>query len=130
MKNQNILTSVAILAVGIFLGFLVFGGQTSSEKVGVTGSMHQMPDGSMMEGGDMEDMMHGMMKGLEGKTGDAFDKEFLAEMIIHHQGAVDMAKAVLATSKRPELIKLANDIISAQTNEILMMQNWQKNWFK
>ena len=95
--------------------------------------MHQMPDGSMMQnsnGMDMTSSMQGMMAGLQGKTGDAFDKEFLAEMIVHHQGAVDMAQAVLKTSKRPELIQLANDIITAQTKEISMMQGWQKNWFK
>jgi uncharacterized protein (DUF305 family) len=78
----------------------------------------------------MNNTMTGMMSDLQGKTGDAFDKEFLSEMIVHHQGAVEMAKAVLATSKRPELIKLANDIISAQTKEIDMMKGWQTTWFK
>jgi Domain of unknown function (DUF305) len=80
--------------------------------------------------GTMGSTMQSMMSGLQGKTGDAFDKEFLSEMIIHHQGAVDMAKAVLATSKRPELIKLANDIITVQTKEIDMMKGWQTAWFK
>lgn len=67
---------------------------------------------------------------LEGKTGDAFDQAFLKEMIVHHEGAVVMAQQVLATSKRPELIKLANDIISAQTKEIAQMKEWQKAWFR
>lgn len=78
---------------------------------------------------DMNSMMNGMMAGLNGKTGDEFDKAFLAEMVVHHQGAVVMAQAVLKNSKRPELIKLANDIISAQTGEITMMKGWQKDWF-
>ena len=77
----------------------------------------------------MDQMMDGMMAELEGKTGDAFDKAFLSEMIVHHEGAVVMAKSVLKNSKRPELIKLANDIITAQTGEIGMMTNWQKTWF-
>ncbi|MFM2383712.1 MAG: hypothetical protein RIQ72_284, partial [Candidatus Parcubacteria bacterium] len=68
--------------------------------------------------------------GLEGKTGLEFDQAFLSEMIIHHQGAVDMAKQVLATSKRPELMKLANEIIAAQTKEIEMMKKWQTEWVK
>lgn len=82
------------------------------------------------ENTSMNNTMTGMMSGLQGKTGDAFDKEFLSEMIVHHQGALEMAKAVLATSKRPELIKLANDVISAQTKEIDMMKGWQSAWFK
>lgn len=95
-------------------------------------SMHQMPDGTMMadNGNDMASMMHDMNASLTGKTGDAFDKAFLSEMIVHHQGAVEMAQQVLTNSKRPELIQLANDIIKAQNGEIHMMQDWQKAWFK
>lgn len=93
--------------------------------------MHRMPDGTMMgTSGDMNEMMMNMMSGLAGKTGDDFDKAFLSEMIVHHQGAVDMAREVLAKSKRPELTKLANDIISTQTKEIEMMKGWEKSWFK
>ncbi len=93
---------------------------------------YQIPAGGMMhnDGSAMSGAMHDMMTGLSGKTGDAFDKAFLSEMIVHHQGAVDMAEAVLATSKRPELIQLAKDIIAAQTKEIGMMQGWQKAWFQ
>ena len=36
---------------------------------------------------------------------------------------------VLAQSKRPELIQLANDIIAAQQKEIDMMRGWQRTWF-
>lgn len=138
MKNQTTATTIIVsLVVGLILGYAVWGAKNSSQPpVAMSNGMmmHKMPDGSMMGNGsngmNMNDMMKGMMAGLEGKTGDAFDKEFLSEMIIHHQGAVEMAKAVLATSKRPELIQLANDIISAQNKEIGMMKEWQKAWFK
>jgi uncharacterized protein (DUF305 family) len=92
---------------------------------------HQMGDGSMMSGEsmDMDDMMESMTSGLRGKSGDAFDKAFISEMIIHHEGAVEMAKLVLSTSKRAELRSLANDIISAQTREIEMMRSWLSSWF-
>lgn len=131
MEKQNILYGV----IGLLLGLLIaFGSCFMNHHRGYSEKMHRMPDGSMMsESGmkmGMESMMGGMMAGLQGKTGDEFDKAFLSEMIMHHQGAVVMAEAVLKTSKRPELIKLANDIISAQTKEIEMMQDWQKTWFK
>jgi uncharacterized protein (DUF305 family) len=77
----------------------------------------------------MQHTMDSMSAGLEGKTGDEFDKAFLKEMIVHHEGAVEMAHAVHATSKRPELLKLADDIISAQTSEIELMKQWQHDWF-
>jgi uncharacterized protein (DUF305 family) len=83
----------------------------------------------MMRESSMHHMMDDMVAGLQGKTGDEFDEAFLSEMIEHHEGALAMAQAVLESSKRPELVQLANDIISAQTKEIETMQAWQKSWF-
>ncbi len=128
VKNVNLVYGV----VGLILGLAIAGVSCWNNHHRDMGMRHKMPDGSMMNNKkiDMHSTMGGMMAGLEGKTGDAFDKEFLSEMIVHHEGAVEMAQAVLATSKRPELLQLANDIISAQTKEIGMMQEWQKQWFK
>jgi uncharacterized protein (DUF305 family) len=53
-------------------------------------------------------------------TGDA-DADFLAGMIPHHQGAIDMAKVVIAHGKDPKIKALAQTIITAQTREISEM---------
>jgi uncharacterized protein (DUF305 family) len=96
------------------------------------GSMHQMPDGSMMmnNGGSMMDMtMSDMVGMMSGKTGKALEKEFITGMIPHHQGAVDMAKKLLADpTVSPELKNFANQIISAQEGEIKMMNEWLKKY--
>ncbi len=60
--------------------------------------------------------------------GDDFDKAFIEEMILHHQGAIDMAKLINSNAKHEELKKLGQAIISAQSSEIDMMQTWQTEW--
>jgi uncharacterized protein (DUF305 family) len=77
----------------------------------------------------MQDEMTSMNQGLQGKTGDAFDKEFLSEMTIHHQGAVAMAQLALQNAKHTEVKQLAQGIIAAQDKEIVQMQSWQKSWY-
>lgn len=69
--------------------------------------------------------MHAAM--TQNLTGNA-DVDFVAGMIPHHQGAIDMAKIVLTYGKDPEVRKLAEAIIKAQESEITWMQAWlEKN---
>ena len=126
-KNNTVVTGVVLLLVGVFIGWAVFANRTNWRQMPY--NMHSMSDGSMMQNNSMDYTMQGMMMGLEGKTGTDFDRAFLSGMIVHHQGAVAMAEAVLKMSQRPELLELARDIISAQNAEIEMMQGWQKEWF-
>ncbi|MDZ4165595.1 MAG: DUF305 domain-containing protein [Smithellaceae bacterium] len=77
--------------------------------------------------GMMRDMAT-MTEKLKGKTGDEFDKLFLSLMIEHHRSAIDMAKPGETNAKRPEVKTLTKAIISAQSQEIAQMKQWQKDW--
>jgi uncharacterized protein (DUF305 family) len=65
---------------------------------------------------------------MEKMTGAAFDRMFVDMMIPHHEGAVTMARDALAKSQRPEVKKLAQEIIDAQQREIEMMKRWMEEW--
>lgn len=124
-------TLYIVLALILIVGF---GGYTIGKNTAVTSPVagtHLMPDGSVMndDGSNMAGMMMDMNAALRGKTGDALDKAFLEEMIIHHEGAVEMTEILLQGTTRPELLKLGTDIVTAQTAEIEMMKQWKKEWF-
>lgn len=77
----------------------------------------------------MADSMKDMdMKKLGAAAGSEFDLEFIKQMIPHHEGAVVMAREALARTRKPEIKKLAEDVIREQQAEIEMMRNWQKQW--
>lgn len=73
----------------------------------------------------MGDAMAVMEAGMEKAPMNGMaEHDFVTMMIPHHQGAVDMAKAILLYSQDPEMRNLAQGIITEQQNEIRVMQLW------
>ena len=72
---------------------------------------------------EMDLSMDRMMQAMHspGYVGKA-DLDFLAMMIPHHAGAVDMARLVLQHGRDPVTRQLAEEIIAGQTVEIESMQ--------
>ncbi len=122
MKNLPILYGIVGLVVGVLIAsFFAPNVVNKSNQEKVEENIHQQ---HMMVG----DSMSGMVGSLSGKTGDEYDKEFIEQMIVHHQGAIDMSRLSTASAKHQEIKDLSEDIINAQTSEIEMMRQWQKTW--
>jgi uncharacterized protein (DUF305 family) len=63
-----------------------------------------------------------MMAGMMAKpTGDV-DRDFVDMMVPHHQGAIDMAVAVLRYGRNERIRRLAQEIIVTQREEIAAMR--------
>lgn len=83
-----------------------------------------------MDMGEHPMMMKGMltsaqMRQLDAARGAAFDSLYLAGMIRHHQGALDMVATLFATpgaGQQPEIFSFATDVDAGQRAEMARMQ--------
>jgi uncharacterized protein (DUF305 family) len=80
------------------------------------------------DGHDMSDM-DGMMTveemdELGAMTGADFDRMWMEMMIRHHEGAIEMAETVKADGSDPDVLALADAVITAQQAEIAEMQGF------
>jgi hypothetical protein len=63
-----------------------------------------------------------MMTAMEIKPSGDVDHDFVAMMVPHHQGAIDMARAVLRYGRNEQLRRIAQEIIVTQQQEIAAMR--------
>ncbi|MBW4638347.1 MAG: DUF305 domain-containing protein [Gloeocapsa sp. UFS-A4-WI-NPMV-4B04] len=77
---------------------------------------------------DHSGMNHSMAMDL-GTADASYELRFIDAMIMHHQGAVEMASAAQQKSQRSEIKQLADDIIKSQNQEIAQMKQWRQAWY-
>jgi uncharacterized protein (DUF305 family) len=117
MNNKSTTVGAEGLALGVVLSGSVSAYAVNGRHVGV------------MKAYAMDtSMMNDMTAALKNKTGDAFDKALMSEMITQHQVAIAMANLALTKAKHQEVKDLAKNIATAQTSEISQMQMWQAEW--
>ncbi len=79
------------------------------------GDMGGMDHGGMMSDTDMQ--------ALEDATGVEASRLFLEQMIVHHEGAIEMAQTEVDNGQNADVIALAEAIIASQTTEITTMED-------
>jgi uncharacterized protein (DUF305 family) len=120
MKKNNII--IAIVAVVAIAGVSIYAISKNNDKNMMSNNSSQQSASGTVDKNSSEYKMYSELKGED------YDRMFLANMIAHHQGAVDMANLALTSAKHQEIKDMANAIISAQTKEIGDMQSWQTAW--
>ena len=91
------------------------------------GDMDHGSDDGMDDGMDMDGDMPGMMSDaemddLDAAAGDAFERMWLAMMIEHHEGAIEMAQTELEDGEDTDALDLAQSIADSQAAEVEEMQ--------
>lgn len=116
---------VLAFTVGIGSGFML-----DSDTEDITDSLTEATAPSEVYGKMQKDVtLTEAAEKLQAKSGEAQDIAFLEGMIAYHEGAVNMAKAVVTETKRPEIKQEAEDIISTQTSEMILMREWLNKWY-
>lgn len=89
------------------------------------GGMAMQPKGDT---GPASQALNGIIAKIHGEMTLPFsgnpDVDFVRRMISHDQGAVDMAKVVLAFGKDEKVQKIAEDVIRTNEANITSMQTW------
>lgn len=102
-------------------------------------SQNQVPNTNVTDASST----HGGMQGMEHGTGMTHDKamdlgpadanydlRFIDAMRLHHRGAIVMAEEAQQKSQRPEIRKLAGNIIEAQSREEnKLLREWRSAWY-
>lgn len=130
MNNKILAFGIGGLIVGLVAGFFFAKSLSAKPSTMTLNSANDINHSSKTFESATLLPMQEMVSKLNGKTGEEFDKAFMEQMIMHHEGAVAMAEAALKSASHPEIKQMAQDIISAQTKEITQMKDWQTQWFK
>lgn len=87
------------------------------------------PNGAKASEGMMSAMsdMNKVMQGVK-STGNQ-DRDFIVQMIPHHDSAIDMANAELRYGRDARVKKVARGIVKSQTKDITNMKKWHQAWF-
>jgi uncharacterized protein (DUF305 family) len=130
-KTMKFRSTLLALTLGgaltvLSLGLAACSPSESSAQSGVSQEGVSQESETAMEG--MSHGGHAMNMDL-GPADENFDLRFIDAMIVHHQGAVEMAQTALEQSERDEIKQLSEDIIAAQEQEIQQMQEWRQAWY-
>src|SRR5271155_1080408 len=103
----------------------LIGGAVLFKSVAAAGPISPLTEPERAFLGASETSMREMMAGMKNAPRGDVGQDFIGQMIPHHQGAIDMAKAELRYGHNEQLRRIAQEIIVEQQAEIAVMQREQ-----
>jgi uncharacterized protein (DUF305 family) len=74
-------------------------------------------------------MGHSMDHSMHSMAEITSEKQFIQEMIPHHEEAITSSQELLKLTKDPKMIAFLNGVITLQQSEIDQMKQWHLDWF-
>lgn len=124
MKHQRKYTILAVIVIGLTIASIIavyFMSRANAPANDNTAGMDQGKTSTTTKESEI-------YKKYAGLKGEAYDKEFVANMIVHHENAMNMAELALAAAQHQEIKDLASNINASQGKEVADMRNWQIKW--
>jgi uncharacterized protein (DUF305 family) len=127
-STRRVATIVGLVPVAILVGIMAIAATSNRSDSRPAnhgkGSTHAVArtGGALSMGGEASP---GRLSNLRGP----FDQNFIDNMVPNRQMAVDMARLVLKSPKRPELRRLARAVVADGTREIATLRTWRERWY-
>ncbi len=104
---------------------------TTNTTPAPAGNMSNMNHGNMNHGAmpGTGGMDHSNMQSSPNAASQPYDLQFIDTMVIHHQGAIDMARMAITKAQHTELREMAQKVITDQEREIAELRRHREQWF-
>src|ERR1700756_3285556 len=117
-SRKELITSLVAAAVVAAAGFAI--GSASLASAQDLSRRPRPAEAAFLKENDAA--MTKMMNDMAAKPTGNVDHDFVAMMVPHHQGAIDMAQAELRYGRNPQLKTISQEIIVDQMQEITLMR--------
>jgi uncharacterized protein (DUF305 family) len=117
--SSRYLMTLCLVSAAAFSAYKAMA-QDNGSNIAVVASAQNAAEAAYLTENDAA--MTKMMDGMSVKPSGDVDRDFVAMMTPHHQGAIDMAVAALKYGKNEQLRRIAQEIIVEQQQEIIAMK--------
>jgi uncharacterized protein (DUF305 family) len=127
-STRRVATIVGLVPAAILVGILAIAAKPNRSGSPPTNHRNGSAQAVARNGGAMSmggEASPGRLSNLRGP----FDQNFIDNMVPNRQMAVDMARLVLKSPKRPELRRLAQAVVADGTREIATLRKWRERWY-